>query len=184
MKTQYFFMISLVFLTIAVFYTQHTKEGFLNDYCQQFKDCNSCASASGCSWCPKAKSCLNSTTLKSTDKDCNQMNVINSNFSCQSEMKDKIPPPFVETNDILYDWTLYKNKITDKIPPPNLYMAGKIKYSNEDVISNSNDVRNYITNLHTELPGIIASGVENNIKPMVKGILSENYYIQGFKNMN
>jgi hypothetical protein len=42
-----------------------------------------------------------------------------------------------------------------------------------------NDVRNDITNYRTEMPGIIASSVEQQIKPMVKGILAENYYIQG-----
>lgn len=184
MKIKYFFMIAVVFLMLAVIYTQNTKEGFLNGYCQKYTDCNSCASASGCSWCPKAKVCVNSTTLKSTDKECNQMNVINSSFSCQSEIKDKIPPEAVVSDDIMYDWTLYKNKITDKIPPPNVYMAGEIKYSNEDVVSNANNVRNDIQNLHTELPGIVATSVETSIKPMVKGILSENYYIQGFKDIN
>jgi len=29
------------------------------------------------------------------------------------------------------------------------------------------------------MPGIIASTVEQQMKPMVKGILAENYYIQG-----
>jgi hypothetical protein len=85
-------------------------------------------------------------------------------------------------SDILYDFSLYQNRITDKIPPPNLYMNGEMKISNQDVVSNTNNVRNDIQNLYQELPGIIASSVENGIKPMVKGILSENYYIQGFQN--
>ena len=54
-----------------------------------------------------------------------------------------------------------------------------MKVSNEDLLSNMNDVRNDIKNYKTEMPGIIASSVEQQIKPMVKGILSENYYIQG-----
>jgi hypothetical protein len=81
------------------------------------------------------------------------------------------------------DWALYKNKITDKIPPPNLYMNGDIQYSNEDVVSNANDVRRTVTNYQKDLPVIIANSVTNSIKPMVKGILSENYYIQGFEDM-
>ena len=59
-----------------------------------------------------------------------------------------------------------------------------MKVSNEDLMSNMNDVRNDITNYKIEMPGIIASTVEDNIKPMVKGILAENYYIQGFEDMN
>jgi len=179
MKTKYFFMTSLVILMLVMIFTQSTKEGFLNDYCQTFNNCVDCASASGCSWCPKAKKCIGSTTLKSTDKECNQMNVINSSFSCQSQMKDKIPPPAVESNDILYDWTLYRNKISDRIPPPNIFTTEKVKYTNQDVISNMNNVRNDLDNLYTELPGIVQQSVETGIKPMVKGILSENYYIQG-----
>jgi hypothetical protein len=62
-------------------------------------------------------------------------------------------------------------------------MAGELKVSNEDLLSNMNDVRNDITNYQQNVPGIIASAVENQIKPMVKGILSENYYIQGFQDM-
>ena len=80
-------------------------------------------------------------------------------------------------------FALYKYRIKNKIPPPNVYTADKIKYSNEDVVSNANNVRNDIQNLNIGLPGIISSSVENNIKPMVKGILAENYYIQGFEDM-
>jgi hypothetical protein len=179
MKLKYFFMTSLVILMLVMLFTTKQKEGFLSNYCGKYTDCASCSGASGCSWCSKSKTCLDSTTLKSTDKDCNQNNVISSSFLCKSEISDKIPPQAVVSDDIMYDWTLYKNKITDKIPPPNVYMAGEMKYSNEDVVSNANNVRNDIKNLRTELPGIIASSVESGIKPMVKGILSENYYIQG-----
>jgi hypothetical protein len=58
-------------------------------------------------------------------------------------------------------------------------MINELKISNEDLLSNMNDVRNDITNYRTEMPDIIASTVEQQIKPMVKGILAENYYIQG-----
>jgi hypothetical protein len=174
----------MIILLILLYISKIKKEGFVNAYCQNYKDCTSCADASGCAWCPKMKACLDSTTLKSTDPNCNQMTTVRSAFLCSANLEDKIPPKKVVQDDILYDYALYKNRITDKIPPPNLYMSGKMKVSNEDLLSNANDVRNDIKNLHTELPGIIASAVENNIKPMVKGILSQNYYIQGFEDMN
>jgi hypothetical protein len=63
-------------------------------------------------------------------------------------------------------------------------MSGELKVSNEDLLSNMNDVRNDIANYKTEMPGIISSAVEGQIKPMVKGILSDNYYIQGFQDIN
>ena len=182
MKVKYFFMTALVILMLAVLYTKATKEGFLDDYCQRFKNCTDCSSASGCSWCPKSKVCLTSTTLKSTDKDCNQNNTITSSFLCKSA--DGIEPPTlpeaIASNDVMYDFSLYKNRITDRIPPPNLYMAGEMKVSNEDLLSNMNDVRNDIKNSRQELPGLIASTVQDQIRPMVKGILGENYYIEGF----
>lgn len=186
MKTKYIFMIALVTLILIVILTQKHKEGFLNNYCQRFKTCMECSSSSGCSWCPNAKVCLTSTTLKSTDKECNQMNTIASSFRCPSA--DGVEPPTlpeaIASNDVLYDFSLYKNRITDKIPPPNLYMSGELKVSNEDLLSNMNDVRNDIKNYRIEMPGIIATTVETQIKPMVKGVLAENYYIQGFEDMN
>lgn len=180
MKVKYFFMTVLVILLLAVLFTQSTKEGFLQDYCGKYKTCMDCSNASGCSWCQKAKLCLTSTTLKSTDKECNQMNTIASSFRCKSADGQTLPEE-IASNNVLYDFSLYKNRITDKIPPPNMYMAGTVKVSNQDLLSNMNDVRNDITNYKFEMPGIISSAVENQIKPMVKGILGENYYIQGFE---
>jgi hypothetical protein len=183
MKTSYIFIIVLFILLVAITVSTKHKEGFLNNYCAQNKDCTSCASASGCSWCPKSKVCLISTTLKSTDPNCNQNNTIASSFRCQWAEGVEMPtlPEAIASNDIMYDFSLYKNRITDKIPPPNLYMSGELKVSNEDLLSNMNDVRNDITNYKLEMPGIISSAVEGQIKPMVKGVLSDNYYIQGFQ---
>jgi len=186
METKYFFMTALIILLLVMLFTQNKKEGFLNNYCGNFKDCMSCSSSSGCSWCPKSKACLTSTTLKSTDPDCNQNNTITSSFRCPSVEGVEPPtlPAAIASDDVMYEFSLYKNRITDKIPPPNLYMAGDIKVSNEDLLSNMNDVRNDIANYKVEMPGIIASTLEQQIKPMVKGILAENYYIQGFEDMN
>ena len=186
MKVKYFFMTALVILILAVIFTKSVKEGFLDDYCGRFKNCTDCSSASGCSWCPKGKTCLTSTTLKSTDKECNQNNTITSSFLCPAA--DGIEPPTlpeaIASDDVMYEFSLYKNRITDKIPPPNLYMAGEVKVSNQDLLSNMNDVRNDIKNNREELPGLIASTVQDQIRPMVRGILGENYYIQGFKDMD
>jgi hypothetical protein len=190
MKLHLYFIGILLFLIILMVMTKWQKEGFITsrvyDYCSKYDDCMSCSSASGCSWCPSSKVCLTSTTLKSTDKDCNQNNTISSSFRCKSAEGVEPPtlPEAIASNDVMYDFSLYKNRITDKIPPPNLYMAGEVKVSSADLLSNMNDVRNDIQNYQTNLPTIISSAVEGQIKPMVKGILSENYYIQGFEDMN
>ena len=52
-------------------------------------------------------------------------------------------------------------------------MGERIDYSNQDVVSNGNQVRNDMKNLREELPGIIAIAVESSIKPMVKGIVTD-----------
>lgn len=183
MKTKHFFMATLVILFLVMFISTKQKEGFLADYCAKNKNCMDCSSSSGCSWCPKSNVCLTSTTLKSTDAMCNQNNTIASSFRCKSAEGVEPPtlPDAIASNDVMYEFSLYKNRITDKIPPPNLYMSGEMKVSNEDLLSNMNDVRNDIHNYKIEMPSLIASTVEQNIKPMVKGILSENYYIQGFE---
>lgn len=178
MKTILFLL--LIISCILLCLSKQFKEGFLGDYCAKNNNCKDCSSASGCSWCPNSNVCLTSTSLKSTDKTCNQMNTISSSFNCTSVSTE---PPH-DSNDVMYDFSLYKNRITDKIPPPNLYMAGEVQPSPADILSNMNNIRNDIANYKLEMPGIISSAVENQIKPMVKGVLSENYYIQGFEDIN
>ncbi len=171
-------LIVLFILLILLIISKYTKEGFLSDYCSQNKDCKSCANSSGCSWCPTDKICLMSTSLKSTDKSCNQMNSISSTFRCESEIENKIPPDSVVEKDILYDYTLFRNQIANKIPPPNVYTTEHEEYSPETIMGNMNNIQNDLSNYQQNIPDIIASTVQNQIKPMVKGILSDNYYIQ------
>ena len=165
---------------ISHYYRKQILEKFVS-YCDNNTDCKSCANASGCSWCPKTKVCLPSTLLKSTDTSCNQNNTVSSSFRCKSVIDGEELPPDVKFED-QYDFILYKDQIKDRIPPPNAYISGKVHYSPADIVSNTNNVRNDVNNLELELPGIISSAVENQIKPMVNGILSQNYYIQGFEN--
>jgi hypothetical protein len=154
------------------------REGFVNGYCENYKECKACTLASGCSWCPNSKACLASTLLKSTDTQCNPSNTFASDFRCHTQTQLSSNA----SNSTLHDFTMFKNKIENKIPPPNTYMNGEIQYTNQDVVSNINNMRNTLDNYNKQLPSIVASSVENNIKPMVKGILSDNYYIQGFEN--
>jgi hypothetical protein len=136
-----------------------------------YTTCKDCAKASGCSWCPKDATCLSSTSLKSTDKNCNQSNTITSDFRCSTLLNSNIPEDQSPIHE-QYDFTLYKDKIKNRIAPPNAYESGKVEYSSADLTSNMNEIRNTVRNLAVELPGIISSSVENEIKPMVKGIIS------------
>jgi hypothetical protein len=162
------YLLLLIILLLALFYlNKNIYSGFVDQpdrKCPTFKDCATCAAMSGCAWCPKDNLCLYSKNLLSTD-ECNQMNTITSAFSCSN--KSGIPP--IKE----FDLSLYKNQIGNKFPPPNVYMGERIDYSNEDVVSNGNQVRNDMKNIREELPGIIAIAVESSIKPMVKGILTD-----------
>ncbi len=193
MKHNSFLLLTLIIIgaTLCLFmvYSKKYKEGFLDSRCAQYKDCSTCANASGCSWCPKDNICLSSTSLKSTDKNCNQSNVISSSFNCKTGIT--VENDSIKSDTEQYDFAAFKSRIANKIPPPNTYTTEKIKYSNEDVVSNMNDVRNSIGNLRLDLPTIITSSMENGIKPMVKGVLSQNFAdmenfadIQGYATIN
>lgn len=172
--------IALIFTLLLVFFIKNMKEGFQPIPCSVHTDCQTCSSSSGCAWCPKKKECIDVRTLKSTDKDCNMSNTVTSNFRCSDILDDGKLPKDNKGDIEQYNFKLYKNRIPNNLPPPNVYITGKLDYNQAEIMSNLNDVRNYLINSSKELPGVIASSVENNIKPMVKGILSENYYIQGF----
>ena len=173
-----FFIISFLLLCIALFISQESKEAFLDDVCSTNTDCTSCANASGCSWCPNASRCLSSRILKSTDPNCNQSNTISASFRCDTATKTEPGPESNASNQILFDFPLYKNQIKDKIPPPNAFTTDELEYTPETVMAQSNQLRNDLQNLYTNLPDTIAASLEDQIQPMVKGILSDNYIIQ------
>ena len=101
------------------------------------------------------------------------MNTIHSAMGCEASVSSES-----DSNHALYDFRLYKNQITDKIPPPAIYTTEKQAYSNETVMAVNNEIRHDLQNYQKQLPDIIASSMENQITPMVKGILANNYYIQ------
>lgn len=177
-----FFITAFIILFVVLWSTQQQKEGFLEDYCALNKTCMTCADASGCSWCQNEKRCLPTRILKSTDPKCNQSNTISASFRCEdatNTLKDvPLGPETNASNQVLYDFTLYKNLIKDKIPPPNAFTTEEKQYSPETVMANTNQLAMDVRNLYSELPDVMATSLQNYIKPMMKGILSDNYLIQ------
>ena len=168
----FFFIVFSILLLFMVLSTQY-KEGFIDNYCSKHADCNSCAASSGCSWCPANNQCLGSTSLKSTDKSCNAMNTIQNVSMCNLNKQENID------NDVkLNNFALYKDQITDNVRPPNVYLTKMMEYSPETVMGNVEKLRKDLQMYQHTLPNTVAASVENNIRPMVRGILSENYYIQ------
>jgi len=185
MKRPFFIAIIAIIIIVVFLWTHEEKEAFLADYCAENKDCISCADASGCSWCQNEKPCLSSRILKSTDPKCNQSNTISAAFRCQDALKTSDGPlkavrgPETNaSNQVLYDFTLYKNQIKDKIPPPNAFTTEQLQYTPETVMANTNQLRNDVKNLYMDIPEVMATALQNQIQPMVKGILSDNYLIQ------
>jgi hypothetical protein len=175
------FFITIIAIILVVFlWTHEEKEAFLTDYCAANKDCISCADASGCSWCQNENRCLMNSILKSTDPKCNQSNTISAAFRCEDASKTTAPvgPETNASNQVLYDFTLYKNRIMDKIPPPNAFTTEELEYTPETVMANTNQLRMDIKNLYTNIPEVMATALQNQIQPMIKGILSDNYLIQ------
>jgi len=72
----------------------------------------------GCSWCSDAKRCLPSDAVGS-DSNC-------SSGAC---------------NDIR-DNPLYQDRIPDKLPPPAVYMSGKLGYSPQTIMAEINNIQN------------------------------------------
>ena len=176
-----FFIVSFVILFLVMALSTSVKEGFLENACIGQDNCKDCANTSGCSW--EETKCVRSDLL---NRDIEigggnrhrERNAIASSFLCPSELDDKIPPEAVVSNDIMYDFVLYKNQITDRIPPPNVYTTSNMEYSPETVMGQVKHLERVMQTNQKNLPGIIASTVQQNIRPMVVGILSDNYVIQ------
>ena len=177
-----FFITAFILLGVVLWTTQQQKEGFLEDYCASNKTCVTCADASGCSWCPNENRCLSNNILKSTDTKCNQSNTISASFRCEDAIKSiedvNLGDETNASNQVLYDFTLYKNQIKDKIPPPNAFTTKEKQYSPETVMANTNMLAKDVRNLYREIPDVMVTSLQNYIKPMMKDILSDNYLIQ------
>lgn len=162
-------MISSLFIivTVVLFTFLYTKSKYHYDFFMtkcDYNDCKTCADHSGCSWCKSG--CVDSTLLKPTDKDCNPVNAITSSFLCTEKKSPNI------TID-----PLYHDQIKEKVKPPNVYLSDK-EYTPETVMGNLNEVRETLKRYQMDLPGMVATSVEDNIKPMVKGMLSSTYHRQ------
>jgi len=148
-------------LVIAFYLSTAYKENFLADYCAAYASCHTCANASGCSWCPTTNTCLSRTSLKSTDTTCNPTTVISSAFSC-----DKSSTIVTDA-----DFTLYRDQVDDRVRPPNVYLTQNMEYSPETVMGQVSHLSRDLELYQKRLPDIVASAVQDNIRPMV----SNNY---------
>jgi len=109
--------------------------------------------------------------LKNTDAVCNPTTAISSAFSCKLRHTDA-------NHAKSSDFTLYQGQVADRVPPPNVNMTPNMEYSPETVMAEVSRMRNDIQLYQKQLPDTVAVAVQENIRPMVSGILADNYYIQ------
>jgi len=106
-----------------MYFSSEYKEGFESQYkskCSANRSCDSCTSMNGCAWCSDAKACLPS-------------DAVGSNSSCSSQCN--------EPADIIRNNPLYQDQVPDKIPPPAVYMSGKLGYSPQTLMAEINNIR-------------------------------------------
>lgn len=169
-------LIVIIVLYTSLHYTEIMTEGFEDTDCTALKDCASCADAAGCSWCPKKSTCVYNKKIKGTD-ECNLSNVISASEQC------KVQPKLAPLEDSkydgsiknisIYDTPLYKNNVNSYLGPP-IFTTEDKNYSNEDVVSNINKMREDIRNLKVELPGIVQASIANIQKIPVYGFEEMN----------
>ena len=122
MKLEYF-IISLFLLVLCMYFSAEYKEGFESQYrskCSGNRSCDSCTSMNGCAWCSDAKACLPS-------------DAVGSNSACSLQCN--------EPADIIRNNPLYQDQVPDKIPPPAVYMSGKLGYSPQTLMAEINNIR-------------------------------------------
>lgn len=162
-------MMILLFILLVVLYVTYRDISLYESFraCTG-TDCRSCANQAGCRWCDQTQSCVDATTVKSTDSQCNLSNTIGSSFLCPAVFNAALRMPMKEE-------PLYQDQIADRVRPPNVYLTDAMEYTPETVMGNLNEVRQTLAQYQKELPDTISSSVEHSIQPMVKGLLSSYY---------
>jgi len=61
--------------------------------------------------------------------------------------------------------------------PPHAYTNPKSAYSNEDIAALIDTLRKELTRYHQEIPEAVATTIQDQLEPTIKGVLSRNYYV-------
>ena len=122
-------MIILIILILLLIFARANRynESFINDTCEEYDTCVSCANKSRCTWCSSSKKCLTKSEIGVTDALCNQINLIYSPAMCPVE------------SDVLVSTS---HETTP--PPPTVYMNHDMAYSPETVMANVSNLRDEV----------------------------------------
>ena len=120
-----------------MYFSAEYKEGFESLYkskCFKNSNCNDCISMDDCSWCSHAKLCLPSKAANSISGCSDEPSICS--------IADTSPPFQEEIPDVISKNKLYRDQVPDKIPPPAVYMSGKLGYSPQTIMAEINNIQN------------------------------------------
>ncbi len=74
---------------------------------------------------------------------------------------------------------VYSRQIPNKVPPPDVGMTDKVRYSSADLQSNIEQVKEQLKNLKTDRPDEVLKDVGTQLGPIVQGIVKQSTYPMG-----
>lgn len=125
----------------------------MDRYCNEKKDCKTCAGTNGCAWCGEAKKCVLKTTMNG-DPKCNADNAIFLKEDCSAAQSAMQP----DTEEAYHE-------IPQKPHPPAVFTNPDQLYSPETVMASMGQMRGEIKKLQEELPQIIRTTVRQTLQP-------------------
>lgn len=137
---------------------RHSIENFLNNPCNSITDCMPCSGKQECTWCTSSRQCLSRAEIKGSDTLCNQVNLVHTPNMCPAQN------------------TLSIQRITqinDMPRPPNVFLNDESEYTTETVMAQTTQLRSELKHLQDSLPNLMMQTVQEQMRPMVKGIMCE-----------
>lgn len=150
-------LVVLLAFHMSVQYRQQSIEKFVNP-CNSITDCTPCAEKKECTWCTSSKQCLSREEIKGTDTLCNQVNLVHTPNMCPKEQSKH---------------SKQSNQISNMPMPPNVFLNDEAEYTTETVMAQTSQLRNELKHLQDSLPSLMAQTVQEQMRPMVKGIMCE-----------
>jgi hypothetical protein len=142
-------VIAFVVLCTLLYFSQQVREPYMDKYCNEHGNCQSCMKTSGCAWCPLAKKCLLSSSIKSDEK-CNAENAITALEKCESSHKTTMDDALEAYDDIV-----------DRPKPPAVYTTSESDYTHQTIAADVGHLRDELAHFKQELPDLISATVRN-----------------------
>jgi len=135
---------------------RNSLEPFVDNPCRDITSCTPCAEKQECTWCTSSKQCLSREEIRGTDTLCNQVNLVHTPNMCSKEAQVTLP-----------------YQMDNKVRPPSVFLTDHAEYSAETVMAETTQLRKELKHLQDSLPSLMSQTVQEQMKPMVKGIVCE-----------